>query len=73
MTALNKDSMAAEQALIAAIRAKDSLKQDAARKSEMALQFNQSQILKNILISRQDVILPVYSEVFPVFLLHYHQ
>jgi hypothetical protein len=38
VTALNKDSMAAEQALLAAIRIKDSLKQDARRKSEILYQ-----------------------------------
>jgi uncharacterized protein YneF (UPF0154 family) len=38
INAVNKDSMAAEQAVLAAIRAKDSLKQDAINKSEMLYQ-----------------------------------
>src|SRR5579863_305296 len=38
MNALNKDSLAAEQALLAAIRVKDSLKQDASRKLEILYQ-----------------------------------
>jgi len=38
VNALNNDSMAAEQALLAAIRVKDSLKQEAARKSELLYQ-----------------------------------
>jgi uncharacterized protein YneF (UPF0154 family) len=38
INAVNKDSMAAEQVVLAAIRAKDSLKQDAINKSEMLYQ-----------------------------------
>jgi len=38
INAVNKDSMAAEQAVLAAIREKDSLKQDAINKSEMLYQ-----------------------------------
>jgi hypothetical protein len=38
INAINKDSVAAEQALLAAIRVKDSLKQDAVRKSELLYQ-----------------------------------
>ena len=38
INAVNKDSMAAEQAILAAVREKDSLKQDAINKSEMLYQ-----------------------------------